>query len=64
MAFLFASCGLVTFFVVFLNFLCFFHPSKKDKIGHSKNKNAEKWNIFSVSAVVFTNSVPNFFGWA
>ena len=61
------SCFL---FVVCLEFCfsCFLIPRKKDtENGHSKNqkkKNAEKRdNIFSVSAVVFANSVPICWGW-
>ena len=66
MVFLFASCGLVSFLLFFLKFCLFcFHSyqNKKAKNGHGKNLPNQKYrktpqNVFSVSAVVFTNSVP------
>ena len=67
---LFASCGLLSFCCFVLNFVLSLSSQKKTpKNGHSKNqknKNAEKKDKQrkSVSAVVFTNSVPNFGGWA
>ena len=67
------SCFLL--FVVLFNFCFFFRFSfirKEGKNGHSKNEktkqkkeNMQKKDIFgSVIAVVFTNSVPLFWGWA
>ena len=73
MVFLFASCGPSSFlFLLFCFEFCFFgvfHSSQKEtpqKTEHSKNpkmQNAEKTEK-SVSAVVFTDSVLNFLGWA
>ena len=58
------SCFFLLFCVQFL----FFILLKKDqKNGHSTNPQTNKKNWKrkkSVSAVVFTNSVPNFWGWA
>ena len=70
MVFLFASCGPVSlFFLLFcFVFMCFSFFSKKDpqKTGHGKNpqkqKCRKKRTKKSVSAAVFTNSVPYFLG--
>ena len=58
--------------VVLFLFCCFvlkfFIHQNRQKSGHSKNpqksKLQRKGTLLSVSAVVFTNSVPNFGGWA
>ena len=69
---------LLSHLVVFFPFCCFvlnfvlcfvvFIPLKQTtKNGHSKNPKKQKCRNTdknSVSAVVFTNSVPNFLGWA
>ena len=66
--FLFASCGLVVSVLIFNFVLMFFHtsPKKAKPQKHKNTKTAEKkrQHIFSASAVVFTNGVPNFLGWA
>ena len=68
MVLLFASCGLLSF----LLFCCeFFHfsqkrpPKKRTLQKPKKTKMQTKGQTKkSVSAVVFTNGVPNFWGWA
>ena len=73
MVFLFASCGPSSFFVfccLVLNFVFFVFsflskktPKKPDTAKTQKSKNAEKPDKKKkVSAVVFTNSVLQFFG--
>ena len=61
-------CFFVCCFALNFCFGGFVIPLKKGNNGHNqntKNKNAEKKGHFlSVSAVVFTDSVPNFGGWA
>ena len=54
MVFLFASCGLVSFlFIILLK-----KDRKLDTAKTKKTKMQKKETIFSVSAVMFTNSVP------
>ena len=68
MVFLFASCGLVSFFVVLCPiFVLFSHSFQKNKTRtQQKKKQNQKWRktgqTNSVTAVVFTKSVPNFWG--
>ena len=70
----FASCGVVYVLVVLCSLFCFFvfiplHKTPKNRTQQKppkkkKQKCREKGQTKkSVSAVVFTNSVPNFWGW-
>ena len=58
------SCLDLVVYLFFILDFCFFNPIKKlDTAKTPKTKKAEKHpNGFSVSAVVFTNDVPNFLG--
>ena len=67
MVFWFASCGLVSFLDVLCFCFSFLSRERPNKTGHNKNPKNQKCRKRgqtknSVSAIVFTNSVPNFLG--
>ena len=72
MVFWFASCGVVSGFGYVVFIVCFsFQKTRPQKTGHSnppppkkKMQTRKDKQKKSVSAVVFTNSVSKFGGWA